>query len=127
MNVPEKPYSLTYDEKPNYLYARVQCDTLTMEIAVDYLREVIMECRELQYTRLLIERDVPMLLTRAQNMSVAEQLAAMDVKGLKIAVVDSHSENGKLNKLAAAANRGFGIMARAYGSVPDARRWLISD
>lgn len=127
MNVPEKPYSLTYDEKSNYLYAHVKCDEFTIEVAVDYLREVIAECRELQYTRIMIDRDIPVILSTAKIQFVAEQLATVNTKGLKIALVDPRPENRELNRFAAAASRGLGTKVRAYSTIPDGRRWLISD
>ena len=126
-NVPGKPYSLTYDEKPKYLYAHVKSDTFTEEIALDYLREVIAECHELQYERILIERDIPIILSPAKIQLVAEQIATMNTKGLKIALVDPRPENRELNRFAAAASRGLGTKVRAYSTVPDARRWLVSD
>ena len=127
MSVPGKQYSLAYDEKPKYLYAHIKSDGFTVEVAVDYLREVINECRELQYTRIMIERDVAIMLPAAKNTFVAEQLAKMDVEGLRIAVVDPRPENRELNRFSAAASRGLGIKVRAYSNIPDARRWLLSD
>ena len=127
MSVPGKPYSLSFDEKPKYLYAHIKSDGFTVEVAVDYLREVINECRELQYTRIMIERDVAIMLPAAKNTFVAEQLATMDVEGLRIAVVDPRPENRELNRFSAAASRGLGIKVRAYSNIPDARRWLLSD
>ena len=127
MSVPGKPYSLSFDEKPKYLYAHIRSDRFSVEVAIDYLREVINECRELQYTRIMIERDVSIMLPAAKNTFVAEQLATMDVEGLRIAVVDPRTENRELNRFSAAASRGLGIKVRAYSNIPDARRWLLSD
>lgn len=127
MSVPRKPYSLSFDEKPQYLFVRVKCESFTIEIALEYLREVINECRELQYTRIMIERDVSIMLPAGKSTFVAEQLATMDVDGLRIAVVDPRPENRELNRFSAAASRGLGIKVRAYSNIPDARRWLLSD
>lgn len=67
------------------------------------------------------------MLSPANNTFVAERLAGMDVKGLKIAVVDPLPDNRELNRFSAAASRGFGISVRAYSNIPAARRWLLSD
>ncbi len=125
MNVPEKAYTISFDEKPEYLYAHVKCDSFSVEIAFDYLRDVFAECRELQYTKILIKREIPYILSPEENLTVAKKLAEMDIKELKIAIADPRLANREANKLSADASRGLGIRVRVYSTVPEARRWLL--
>lgn len=125
MSNPTKPYTLTFDEKPKYLYVRVKCDTFTPQIALDYLSEVLDECRELNYSCLLIDRDIPEALTPSLTAAVASKLAETGVGNLKIAVVDPLFEDRERSQFSRSASRGMGIRVRAYKSVPDARRWLL--
>ena len=62
MNDPTTPYQLTFEEREGYLYERVSAATIDEETAMSYLREVAAKCRQLGYDRLLVERDIPVML-----------------------------------------------------------------
>jgi len=125
MSLPLKPYTLVFDERPQYLYAQVRCDTISPEIASDYLNDILNECRELRYERLMIERDIPVRLSTAKLPMLASEFAKMGLEGLKIAFVDKRINNLSLMRLVAGTTRRLGINVRVYRNRPEARRWLL--
>jgi hypothetical protein len=120
-----KPYTLIFDERPQYLYALVTCDKITVGIAKSYLREIVDECRELQYQRLMIERDIPKRLPTSTFPALAADFVKLGIGDLKVAFVDKRINDLGLLRFAAAATRALGINVRVYRARPEARRWLI--
>ena len=125
MNVQTKPYTLAFDEQPKYLYARVTADSVSVPMAMSYLREIFDECRELGYDRLMIERDIPEQLPTSKFPLLAHEFVRLGVNDLRIAFVDRRIDDLGLLRFAAAATRALGINVRVYRARPDARRWLL--
>jgi hypothetical protein len=122
--VHQRPYILTFDERPQYLYARVTGERMTLEIARNYLKDILDECRELQYQRLMIERDVPEQLPTTKFPQLASDFVRLGIEDLRIAFVDRRIDDIGLLRFAAAATRALGINVRVYRGRPEARRWL---
>ncbi len=127
MAFPTKPYELKFDERPNYLFVEVTTEIFSVDIAVAYLREVIAECRELNYHRVLLVGDIPEALSPARNKNVGSKLRELVFEGLKIAVVEPTLDRRQQDNYSDTASRGLGIDVKAYNAVPDARRWLLDD
>src|ERR1044072_9190336 len=96
--IPEKPYKLSFDERPRYLHARVTSDKMSAGMALAYLKDIVDECRELGYTRVMIERDRPEALPVLKMIRVSSDFAKLEIHGLKIAGVDNRIERRNLNK-----------------------------
>jgi len=122
---PAKSYSIEFDERPHYLYAMVRAERVSFEMARNYLREVLDECRELKYSRLMIERDIPERLPTSTYPLLAADFVRLGISDLKIAFVDHRIDDIGLLRFAAAATRALGINVRVYRSRPEARRWLL--
>jgi hypothetical protein len=120
-----KSYSVEFDERPQYLYALVRAERVSFEMARNYLKEVLEECRELKYSKLMIERDIPERLPTSTYPLLAADFVKMGISDLKIAFVDPRIDDLGLLRFAAAATRALGINVRVYRSRPEARRWLI--
>jgi hypothetical protein len=121
----QKPYSLIFDERPEYLYARVTGERMTLDIARSYLKDILDECRELKYHRLMIERDVPEQLPTTKFPQLAKDFVRLGITDLRIAFVDRRIDDLGLIRFAAAATRALGINVRVYRGRPEARRWLL--
>lgn len=122
-----QPYRLQYDERRYYLYSHVKCEALTVEIAREYLREVVAECRELQYKRLLIESDLPRTLPVSKLKFLVSELAAVERERIRIAFVNIHPTNRRQAKRRVLTPENERIHAAAFATIPDARFWLMRD
>src|SRR5689334_22440962 len=100
--MPDKPYKLSFDERRHYLYARVSSDKASPEMAIGYLSEIVAECRELGYKRVIVERDIPDTLPVKKLVSLSADIARIGISDLKIAGVDQRVENRYLARFAAA-------------------------
>lgn len=122
-----KPYRLQFDERRYYLYSHVNCEALTVEIAREYLREVVAECRELQYKRLLIESDLPQTLPIRKLKFLVSELAGVETEGIRIAFVNNHPTNRRQARRRVLTPETEHIYAAAFATIPDARFWLVRD
>jgi hypothetical protein len=125
VNVSTKPYSIAFDEQPQYLYALVRAERISVEIARNYLKEILDECRELKYSRLMIERDIPARLPTSQFPKLAADFLRLGVGDLRVAFVDRRIDDLGMIRFAAAATRALGINVRVYKIRAEARRWLL--
>ncbi len=126
MQLPDKPYVLSFDEKPKYLHAKVTCEAITLRIAVSYLRDILDECLELQYARVLIERDIPDTLPPQISHRIASKFVRIGVDNFRVAFVDRKMDNPEFSKGVAAISSNLGVDVRLYSSRHDARRWLTA-
>lgn len=90
MSEPSELYELTFDERPDYLYACVKADKMTREIALSYLSKIADECTRLRCKRLVIERDVPVMLADSDLFFTTSDFTKM-IKGVRVAFVNPHS------------------------------------
>lgn len=126
MNELSKPYELTLEMRPEYLYARVRSKATSQEMVVAYIHEVIRKCKKLNRRRLLLERDIPATLGDKEVFFSGTDFAHMGLADVKIAVVDRRAENIEGLELAILVqnNRGANIML--FDNVPEAESWLVS-
>lgn len=87
--IPNKPYKLSFDERRGYLYAHVSSDKASPEMAISYLNEIIAECRELGYGRVIVERDIPDPLPLKTVIGLSSHIAKIEIGDLKIAALIS--------------------------------------
>jgi hypothetical protein len=117
-------YKLTIYKKPKYLHAIVTGQN-SRENVERYLREVVLECKNANCSRLLIEERLegPRLKMLDIFQIVSEESKGAIGKFNAIAYVDIHSE-GKLMQFAetVAVNRAVPVML--FSTVQEAEKWL---
>ena len=122
---PTRPYSLAFDIYPDYLYARVTSEKLTIESSLRYLHEIVDKCRELGCHRLMIEKDVPMMLDMAQAFTVASDFSDMRANSIKVAHLDKRTENFERNKFFILVSNNHGGSSRIFTEYAAAEEWLL--
>lgn len=124
MNDPCKSYKLTFEARPHYLYAHIKAETMTRRTAQIYLREIADECLRLRYRRLLIERDVPMMLSDLDVFGVANDFFDM-VKFVRIAVVSPYEDHEDALRFAVLVGTNRGARFAAHPTIWEAEKWLL--
>src|SRR5258708_18486340 len=90
MTEPAKPYELTFDERPAYLYAHLKGDRISVEIIRDYIGEVVAKSNATGKHRIMLYRDIPAVLPETQTFfTVRDSLEAL--RGKKLALVNPHA------------------------------------
>jgi len=126
MNDSGKQYELIFEERSGYLYANVKADSITQEIAMAYLNEVMGRCRNLKFARLLIERDIPEMLPDGTLFFVASEFQQMNA-GVRVAFVNKHVENDDALEFAVRVGMNRGADYGVFDNESDAERWLLAE
>ncbi len=87
---------------------------------------MIRKCREFQYGRLMIEKDIPTPLGTAQAFMIVSELAEMGVDGIRIALLDQRIENFEQNRFCILVGNNRGISTDVFVSQAAAEKWLLS-
>ena len=126
MNDPDKPpYTLIFEERANYLYARIEAASLTRRDALRYIREVADKTAELGCDRVLIERDIATVFARADTYFLAEKFTEM-MRGIRVAWVNLHPAHDESIKFALLVGNNRGAISDVHPSIEEAEKWLMS-
>ena len=119
-------YSLTFEERPVYLYAIVRADSIDDEGIVAYLADVADKCIETNHEKVLVVRDI------ANNLGIATQFhtttAFIEQMGRrKAAFVNPYPfvEDELSFAITVAQNRGGNF--QLFSDVRTAEDWLLRD
>lgn len=125
MPSPRKPYELTFEERPGYLFVRINADTITLETALEYLQEIADKFEELGTQRAILERDIPTTLSDGDIYFVIQHM--IEIMGdRRLAVVNPFTSNQEPMAFAALVSANRGAQYRAFDNITDAEAWIMS-
>ncbi len=125
MSAPYQAFELAFEQRDLYLCARITSKAITLERSEEYLGEIIDRCRTEGVSRLLIERHIPQTLSNVEAYRVVTSFAENIPSGLRIAFVDSNSNNRKRLEFGTRAARSQNLDADVFGSADEAEKWLL--
>lgn len=126
MAVPTKPYQLTFTVHPEYLYANLTGDTISVQIIRDYISEIVAMCETSGKRRILLYRDIPAVLPGFEVFqTVNESLRAL--MGKKLALVNPHEAIEPEVDFGMTVGQNRGGNYRSFKTVADAEAWLLKD
>lgn len=125
-NESEKPYRLTFEHRPSYLYAYVQGEEDSYEISAMYWREIADECRANKCTKVLIVEDIVASGTMADAYQLSSELPQMGYIGIKVAFVDKYVEQEDLNQFGELVAINRGINGKIFNDIKAAEKWLLA-
>jgi hypothetical protein len=120
-----KPYDLTFEQRPEYLYACVKASSIDEGMARAYLEETAARCHEMGANRLMIYRDIPAVLDTTAMYFAATYVRKI-LHGIRTAFVNPYTSNEKM--LAFASNVGFnlGEQHQVFNNEARAEIWLLA-
>ncbi len=124
MSQPESSYDLTFEFRPEYLYVRVEAETVSAESVTAYLHEITQKCAALGRDRLLIERDIPATLSETDTFFTGDEFAHMGIERMRIAFVDHHAENTDHLEFAMLVANNRGGHLELFNNITAAEGWL---
>jgi hypothetical protein len=120
-------YKLTIDQKPTYLHFIVTGRN-SRENVVQYLEEILRECKARSCFRLLIEERLegPRLGTLAVFQIVTEEGSKASGIVKAVAYVDVNAE-GNLMQFAETVAVNRALPVAVFSTVADAEKWLLNE
>lgn len=120
-----KRYNISFESRPQYLFARITGHDLDKEIELDYLHDVVAMSHKLRYSRVMVEKEIPKTLPNDEILEIGDRFAAMDALDLMIAFVDPGPEDLSQSPFVALIGRNSGILAEAFTGEGAAELWLL--
>ena len=121
----EKQYTLTFEERPDYLYARVEGEHDSYEISRDFWIEIARECEKRNTRKLLVEENIPEVVSVSAMYAIASELPDrfLDVS---LAFVDPYADQAELNSFGELVAQNRGVRGRFLADVASAEEWLAN-
>jgi len=126
MTSSDKPYDLTFDERPGYLFAHLQGDTISVEVIRDYIAEIVVKSNATGKQRIMLYRDIPAVLPESQTFfTVSASLEAL--RGKKVALVNPHTALDREVEFGVTVGLNRGGNYASFNDVDTAERWLLAE
>jgi hypothetical protein len=120
-----KPYSITFEDRGEYLYALVGGPRLTAEISAAYWREIAHECFERKVIKIMIEKDFAESVSPVEMVQMGEYLGYL-LPSFKIAFLDRHGHQS-INELGKKIARNRNVKMQLFTNLSDAEQWLLAN
>lgn len=121
---PTPTYQLLLEERDEYLYARVTADTIDQESALQYLTEIANRCDAIECEKLLIYRDIPVMLPDGVLFMVTAEFQKM-IAGIRTAFVNPYEPNVEAFNFALTVGENRGAEYKLFNNEEDAIAWLV--
>ncbi|HQU84036.1 MAG TPA: hypothetical protein PKY59_12955 [Pyrinomonadaceae bacterium] len=122
----EKEFSITFEERPEYLYVYVTGKRDSYEISYYYWTKIVEKCRETGWKKVLVEEDIPEVVSIADGYKLASEIAKMGFTGVKVAFFDCYADHLDLNEFTALVAVNRGLYAKVFNDFDEAEKWLNS-
>jgi hypothetical protein len=122
----DKPYRLTFEHRPGYLYAFVEGERDGYEISRQYWQEIADECKAKKYRKALVVEDIAESGTIAEAYQLCSEFPQMGYLGIKVAFIDRHADQSEENQFGelVAVNRGINV--KIFNDMEEAVKWLLA-
>ncbi len=121
-----KPYTLEFEQRPEYLYAYVRGEKDSLEISLQYWKEIADECWRAGYKKVFIEEDIKEEGSTIEMYQFSSELPNIGFSGIRVAFVDRHLDQQELNKFGELVATNRGVNGKVFNSSQEAEEWLLS-
>ena len=118
-------YTLTFEYRPEYLYAFVGEGTDSLEVSKEFWLRVLTECEKQNYNKALIEEDLEGKIPLSDLYELAVWLTQLKFENISVGFVDrriDHLDQNKFGELIA-NNRGFRVTV--LESIAEAEKYIL--
>ena len=120
-----KPYTLSFEPRPDYLHVTLTAESIDLEIAVTYINELMAYLRESGDECVLFIRDTPVMFNRRHYATIASVIVNILPKGIRFAVVDLSPSESLVTKVITDEGKTHPNV-NAFRNESDAIAWLMS-
>ena len=116
-------YTVSMENRGEYLYVLVSGKRLTAEVSAAYWREIASECFALKIFKILFERDFKNSVSPPEMLQMGEYLGYL-LPTFKVAFIDRHRHDdvNQLGKIVARSNE---VMMQLFDNAEEAEQWLL--
>ena len=118
-------YDLKFEERSGYLYACVTAVDIDREMALDYLKRVADRVVDSHLERLVLERDIPAMLSPADLFFTTQDFFRM-IGPARVAFVNRHATIHSEMEFAMLIGTNRGANYRLFSNLDDAEKWLLA-
>src|SRR5436190_9663461 len=118
-------YELSFKVRFGYLFAWVEAANSTPDTIVGILRKIADKCAELDSKLLLIDRDIPAMMSTPQCFDALGEFLR-SIPDVRVAVVNRHAATDVLLRDVIAAGPQSGANAAYFDNIPAAEKWLLN-
>ena len=123
-----KPYSITFELRPDYLYAYIKGDADSYEISNAYWLEISAEIASSKAQKLLVDEDLSQPVESMSDVfKGASERSFMGLSGVKIAFVDRYADQHEQNLFGELVATNRGLYCKVFSDFEEGERWLVSD
>jgi hypothetical protein len=122
-----RSYKLTFEHRPQYLYAFVTGDKDSYEISKQYWQEIADECKKTGVKKVLIEEDLRENVSMPDMYQFASEIPQLGFFGIRVAFVDRQPDQQQLNQFGETVATNRGLLSRVFDNFEDGEKWLLSE
>jgi hypothetical protein len=119
--------NIRFEEREGYFYAFFSGKRDALADAKRYWQKAIDECNKRGYKKLLVEQNFAVPLSAIDTYYLAEAIAHMAIRQLKIAFVDQDVEQNGMNMFAETVAVNRGGVGRVFINLEDAIAYLLEE
>jgi len=117
---------ISFEDRNGYFYAFFSGKRNGLEDAKQYWLRAVEECNKRGYKRLLVEQYFPVPLSRVDTFYLAEALARMPIRNLRVAFVDRDIDQNDMNLFAETVAVNRGGVGKVFTNLMDAEAYLLA-
>ena len=122
-----KPYELSFEYRPEYLYASVTGEEDSYEISKQFWLEIAAECKRSDVKKVLIEEDIAENVSMSDMYRFASEILQLGFTGIRVAFVDVQLDQQDLNKFGETVATNRGLLSRVFTNAAEAEKWLLAE
>ena len=120
-------YNISFEYRPEYLYVYVSGEHDSYAISRQYWQQISDECAVNKIKRVLIEEDIPEMVSMGEMFQLASEIPEMGFFGIRIAFVDRYIEQQDLNHFGELVAVNRGLHGKIFNDVTEAEKWLLAE
>ena len=120
-----KPYQISFEQRPDYLYVYVEGEHDSYSISHAYWSEISLECERVKASRVMVEENLTESGSVVEMYQIASEIPGM-FSGVAIAFVDRHADQAELNEFGELVAVNRGVTGKFFVDAEDAKEWLLS-
>jgi hypothetical protein len=123
----QKPYALTLEQRPGYLYAYVEGEHDSYEISKAFWQEIAQEVVRSGVDRVLIDENIVESASLADMYQLASEIPTMGFGSTRVAFVDRHLDHQEINSFGELVAVNRGMRGKLFNDFETAEKWLLRD
>ena len=120
-------YKLTFEMREDYLYAHVECESMSLDLAKQYIKEIAEKCREVRAQCVIIDRHCPDSLSNAMSYLAISELCELAPPGFRMGIVDDDAENRRHLEFGLKSIEKSDVEVQIFANMKEAEVWLAAE